>query len=390
MKKILFLILFTTTFLSGQIKLNQIEPCYVGGVRQDSCFVMTDANGKQQYIDLALLRQIISNDSLTELEVCAAIAGFGLGAIMGGDQLVARTQFGTCKLLDINNFSSYNCDSVEVCLESPFFCEMVKECIYDNGFCDSVLTCIYNAPLEDIICTVLGELSEGGAIQYGDSIIVRRDGSCWKAVYTGGEGGGMGITGVLGSDCIDVEIISDTTVQIILKIDPDPTNATECREDGIYTPDICSQISSTAIDVLSIGLYLYTFNDGGDVCKRVPFGLNSGDCITLDLDGDGFIRAEVVISLEDGNIAECRPSGLYVPSACKQFEDLDFAGTLAPGNTVLTFNGTTCEKKVVPAAASQCPTLTADPNFPTFVIVIDADGVCSKMTWAVFKANLGL
>lgn len=51
MKKILFLFTFLISYYcDGQIKLNQIQPCKVGGVLTDSCFIMTNSLGIQTYV----------------------------------------------------------------------------------------------------------------------------------------------------------------------------------------------------------------------------------------------------------------------------------------------------------------------------------------------------
>lgn len=52
MKKILIALLLTTSILFGQggIKLGQLAPCIKGGVKTDSCFIVTDANGVPYYI----------------------------------------------------------------------------------------------------------------------------------------------------------------------------------------------------------------------------------------------------------------------------------------------------------------------------------------------------
>jgi hypothetical protein len=56
MKKILLALLFSTSFLVGQIKLVQMQPCIIGGVKEDSCFIMTDTNGIQKYVPISVLR----------------------------------------------------------------------------------------------------------------------------------------------------------------------------------------------------------------------------------------------------------------------------------------------------------------------------------------------
>ena len=52
MKNILILLLLTSSILfsQGGIKLGQLAPCIKGGVKTDSCFIVTDANGVPYYI----------------------------------------------------------------------------------------------------------------------------------------------------------------------------------------------------------------------------------------------------------------------------------------------------------------------------------------------------
>lgn len=62
MKKILFLILIFSSFLNGQIKLNQLQPCKdSNGNRKDSCFIMTNSLGIQTYVDYDDLFSMFGN-----------------------------------------------------------------------------------------------------------------------------------------------------------------------------------------------------------------------------------------------------------------------------------------------------------------------------------------
>lgn len=65
MKKILIVILLLTSyFVSGQVKLIQLQPCKVGGVLEDSCFVMTGADGLLKFISLSQLKSISGGGTL--------------------------------------------------------------------------------------------------------------------------------------------------------------------------------------------------------------------------------------------------------------------------------------------------------------------------------------
>ena len=66
-KKVIFLLLICFQSF-GQTPLKSIQPCKVGGVVTDSCFIMTDVNGVQTYISYQDLITIVSGGSV----VCTA------------------------------------------------------------------------------------------------------------------------------------------------------------------------------------------------------------------------------------------------------------------------------------------------------------------------------
>lgn len=402
--------------MSAQIKLNMIEPCYKNGHRQDSCFTMTDVNGIQQYIDFDLLKTLIIGDTITSGDICTAIIGFPMGTPQNGDKILMKTASGICKLVSKDYFSTYNCDSVFNCLENnPIFCDLVNECIYTGGFCDSVKNCIYtdgfcdsvancvnvwfcdsvescldNIDLSDKFCGIIRSYT-GGTLQVGDSVMAIQNGVCKKLKVT--SLGGTGKVYFEDSDCFHFAEINDSTWTGNIILDPDPTNITECRSMGLYSPSFCAQISTIAEKDMENGLFVYTFDQGEDECYKSKLCLDGdADCVALsfqNVGGSVCISAELVISNDLGNVAECRPSGTYVPSVCKQLEMWSDGGDLANNDIVLVKNGNNCVKKryLAPTPFNLCGVsdIGCDGNAPCGTkVMMKCGSSCGWVTMSEF------
>ena len=267
MKKILFLLLICFQSF-GQTPLRSIQPCKVGGVVTDSCFIMTDANGVQTYISYTDLITIVSGGSV----VCNALNGFTNRVPISTDKVYFQNGSSCYKgtISDLLGINKFNCDSVLACMTSGTLCAALAALDEDNitstdylffenssgeckkglvssisgfGFnCDSVLNCLTDGAL----CEALDALN-GGLALGTDSILYFHNGQCLKG----------SISDISGSfDCDDVkDCIGDGTWFC------DSIEA--CLNDGI----LCNALKDFPfLSVEQNGEVLWITNDG--LCRR--------------------------------------------------------------------------------------------------------------------------
>lgn len=200
MKKVIFLLLICFQSF-GQTPLKSIQPCKVGGVVTDSCFIMTDVNGVQTYISYQDLITIVSGGSV----VCTALNSFTNRVPIATDKVYFNNGSSCYKgtISDLLGINKFNCDSVLACMTSGTLCAALAALDEDNitstdyiffenssgeckkglvssisgfGFnCDSVITCLTDGAL----CEALEALT-GGTPTGTDSVFYFHNGQCLK------------------------------------------------------------------------------------------------------------------------------------------------------------------------------------------------------------------
>ncbi len=267
MKKIIFLLLICFQSF-GQTPLRSIQPCKVGGVVTDSCFIMTDANGVQTYISYTDLITIVSGGSV----VCTALNGFTDRVPISTDKVYFQNGSSCYKgtISDLLGINKFNCDSVLACMTSGTLCAALAALDEDNitstdylffenssgeckkglvssisgfGFnCDSVLNCLTDGAL----CEALDALN-GGLALGTDSILYFHNGECLKG----------SISDISGSfDCDDVKDCIGSGTWFCDSIEA-------CLNDGI----LCNALKDFPfLSVEQNGEVLWITNDG--LCRR--------------------------------------------------------------------------------------------------------------------------
>ena len=200
MKKVIFLLLICFQSF-GQTPLKSIQPCKVGGVVTDSCFIMTDVNGVQTYISYQDLITIVSGGSVA----CTALNSFTNRVPIATDKVYFNNGSSCYKgtISDLLGINKFNCDSVLACMTSGTLCAALAALDEDNitstdyiffenssgeckkglvssisgfGFnCDSVITCLTDGAL----CEALEALT-GGTPTGTDSVFYFHNGQCLK------------------------------------------------------------------------------------------------------------------------------------------------------------------------------------------------------------------
>src|SRR5690606_18967763 len=144
---------------------------------------------------------------------------------------------------------------------------------------------------------------------------------------------------VAGGDCVEVTGSGLPAVPYVVSVvvDPDETNQLSCGVGGLYDPPASVEVDDTAcIDlagsgcpgdpilatpiIASLGMYypdsvnlLECTEDG----LQVVLHLEEGDCVALSGSGSESdpLRADLLVSSEEGNIAQCLEDGLFIPAA---------------------------------------------------------------------------
>ena len=267
MKKILFFLLICFQSF-GQTPLKSIQPCKVGGVVTDSCFIMTDVNGVQTYISYQDLITIVSGGSV----VCTALNSFTNRVPIATDKVYFNNGSSCYKgtISDLLGINKFNCDSVLACMTSGTLCAALAALDEDNitstdyiffenssgeckkglvssisgfGFnCDSVLACLADGAL----CEALEALT-GGTPTGTDSVFYFHNGQCLKGPISA-------ITGSFNCDSV-LACIGDGTWFC------DSIEA--CLNDGI----LCNALKDFPfLSVEQNGEVLWITNDG--LCRR--------------------------------------------------------------------------------------------------------------------------
>ncbi len=239
MKKIIFLLFFTLQLGYSQVRLSQIEPYKIAGVRIDSGLVMTNANGVLQFIKFDTLFQdfMIDCDKVEEclleggficdiIDSCLTVGGALCDALNDLDDMdidvdgkfVWIDAEGICHTGDISSVPGvgFNCDSVQYCLEnggflceivdsclanSNFICELIDSCLTNGGFhCELIDSCLadngflcaqIDSCLSDgLLCDLLGDIAMGTTADGDKVVVVAANGDC-KTVSLDSLGGGM-------------------------------------------------------------------------------------------------------------------------------------------------------------------------------------------------------
>ena len=190
----------------GQTPLRSIEKCKDGsGVVKDSCFVMTDVNGMQTYIDLQDLIDIINNAGL-----CSGLRGFTIGTPVEDDYFFYQNGSNCRKatISDLLGINKYNCDSVLACLTSGTLCNALGQFttqsivstdyifFEDNsgvchkglassipgfGFdCDSVLACLNDG----ILCDAFNAFTTGTPNSSNYILYIDGSGNCKRGLIS--------------------------------------------------------------------------------------------------------------------------------------------------------------------------------------------------------------
>lgn len=334
MKKYLVLLfLLLSEFAFSQIRLKQLEPCYDNlGNKNDSCFIMTNANGIPYYIGLDDLISIIGDaavncDSIGECLLntnilCTALGNFPIGLPNSNDYIIARNG-SSCKriLLDSIVGGSQLCDALEFTIDDitgdDYFLikkedgSCVRALISDlpgYGFdCDSVLQCLEDGAL----CDALRSYSSA-VPAVSDSFIFIKNGSCRKGLLSsliadipcdsvlaclndgvlcdalrtftsGTPASGDSIWFVQDGEC-KKGLIDDLlggggsfncdSVQACIADGWFCDSVTACLTEGA----LCEALTQFDIDGAGTGYYLYGDDDNGN-CVRIPFDSVNQACM---------------------------------------------------------------------------------------------------------------
>ncbi len=418
MKKVLLFFLFPLfVYSQGGIRLYQIQAHTIGGVRQDSSFVMTGSDGRLNYISLDSLNVIVNKyfdlcDELNEVEIgtldtseyflqsdCKRVK---LSEVTNGD-LFTCVRVLECIQEDCEGIrecvtSIIDCEYIDSCVSlSDFDCDSVAACL-DEILCDRVLACLEDSlDISDIVCNAFNSFI-GRAGEVGDSIIVTNGGICAKIPFTEAMGRGDYQLYVRDSSCIDLEMLNDTTLTAIVLISGDANNNIECRGDGLFSANNCEEFSTAPMINLEndAGYFFYVNKDEDpDMCYKSELKFAPGDCINLQM-VDGAFRADIEISPNAGNIITCVGNGLYATAdttgqdnswLCDSLSSLDLGDDLQINDYVVGIEGgNSCKLKQL-TAQSTCPN---EPPVTTYIYVVvqDEGGNCVRITCAAFKTFL--
>lgn len=423
MKKILFIFLLFSSFCFGQgdgVKLSQIQAHRIGGVFQDSSFVMTGTNGRLRFIPLDSMIIIVNG----YYDLCEQINNVPVGVLDTSEYVITSSTDDDCKRVKLSSITNGdlftcvrvieciedNCEGIRECVTSIIDCEYIDSCVslsdfdcdsvaacLDEILCDRVLACLEDSlDISDIICDAFNSFV-GRAGQVGDSIIVTNGGVCAKVPFTEAMSGEFTLY-TYDSACLELFMLNDSTISGTVLISADEGNGVECRVDGLFSANNCEEITTADEDVLQANDWLY-INRGllSDGCHRVPWLLGVTDCIGLSMDAGSLIADIIVDPVPPGGYSKvyCGPDGLYGDALeqdnswlCDSLSSFDLGDSLDVGDFVIGISGAgSC--KIIPVGTQvQACTQTSRNESPFWVVVQDESGTCFRITCGNFKAIL--
>lgn len=255
-----------------------------------------------------------------------------------------------------------------------------------------IVTC---AQMQEQLCEIFSAFVSGGVLVPGTVVV---GANCQTYTFPAFQ---APLT-VADGNCIDLTLVANNLNAEVI-INPDDSNATTCTINGLYTPDVCTQLAAlpgvpipatdatvlvsagsctlvnltnyqeniTVLDTTCLDLNLaagvlsgspVVSPNAGNQLSCSPNGLlvpaaaaetpiTPIDTPSVNLTVSGVnshtLQADVVISPDAGNSVVILPNGVYVPDVCTQFEDI--VGAVVPATGATVFVDRDCNLVSLPA-----------------------------------------
>lgn len=292
--------------LQGQsLKFIQLERCVSDGLPLDSCFRMTDSDGRLslcvRWEDLVGASDPLICDKIDSClgagngeRLCELLQLIPNGNLAANDRFYAKTSGGSCKTVHIDSIFSLtklcaalnfpivtylgtdyllvkradgSCGRVlaSTVKGSLWNCDSTKACIGGDWFCDSIYACLTSG----VLCEAMGEM-DPGTFETGDSIWVKKPGGeCVLALIDDLIGGG---DGAFNCDSVKACISGDWFCDSVATC--------------ITSEVLCGALGDLAV-LDDIGNYKLVVTNG-DSCGQIPLDSLLQDCqVEIEVGGFG-------------------------------------------------------------------------------------------------------